>query len=95
MMKDQPKNLVKNRPLCEFKKGDTLYIRKTEHGMMRNYHVTFNCLSGGNVVGVVNYCVEEYSKFRQGDQITAKPSKCFLWDDYCYWFSDTKTGIGG
>lgn len=98
-------NLV-YKPLIEFNQDDTIYISKLESGFQIIYFCQFVELKRGIVNAKVISCSPPYGKLNPGDNISARPSKCFLWgaktgDTFhgipwkkCIWFKSTKEIAG-
>lgn len=91
----------------EFEPGkDTIYIKKLENGYQYTYLCDFISFKCGIVTGRVDSVSPDYggSKAVEGDIITARLTKCYLWGKSpnvaevykgigprCYWF--TKEGV--
>lgn len=97
-MTERKINLV-SKPLCDFRAGDTIYVKKNEGGFHQIYFCEFVEIRKGNIVAAKIIVVESImtAGYAVGQILTARPSSCYLWgqrhDDHwprCHWFKNTK-----
>lgn len=89
-----------DKPLNQFKDGDSLYIQKTESGFSVNLLCAFRGLLGGNTViaTVIHTYRAEYAGRWNLRRTSTVARKCFLWGategedrPRCHWFQNAKT----
>jgi hypothetical protein len=88
-----------DKPLCEFKDGDTLYVTKTEGGYPVDLLCAFRGLNGPVVIVDVIDVTPDYRSNWKGKRTTTVARKCWLWgpdetnprDSRCHWFKSLKT----
>lgn len=70
-----------SKPLSEFTKGDTIYIKKMKGGFGDDYLCNFISFERGIIKAEVIAVESEYrhTDFEIGSVITARPKTCFLW----------------
>lgn len=88
-----------DKPLCEFKDGDTLYVTKTEGGYPVDLLCAFRGINRGSVIVDVLQFWPDYQRNWKGKRTTTVARKCWLWgpDEVdktrlrCHWFKSLKT----
>jgi len=77
--------------ITDMKKGDTIYICKTQSGFSITYECSFVSYEKGIVTATIISCDHDWN-IKTGN-ITARPSSCYLWgkgknDNWaiCHWF---------
>jgi hypothetical protein len=87
------------KPLSMFEQGETIYISKMHGPFQAIYFCEFIKLERGIVNAVVKCQVDTHGRYRRGETITAKPSKCMVWGygpdndwDCMHWFKKTPKG---
>jgi hypothetical protein len=95
---ERPINLT-DKPLCEFKDGDTLYVEKMEAGYSVTLLCAFRGLNGRVVIVDVIDVTPDYRSNWKGKRTSTVARKCYLWgpdetnprDSRCHWFKSLKT----
>lgn len=78
-----------DKPITEFKDGDTIFIQENKAGFSTNYLVEFKSFERGMVKGIVlNSDRTRYMTSHIGMEISGRISKCYTWLNRggCHWF---------
>lgn len=75
---EQIQNLI-DKPLQDFRNGDTLYIVKMYNGYSYTYLCSFISYRGRTVKARIVEAITPYAKLKKGDIVTAVAKSCYLW----------------